>query len=207
MSDFDEFRFSFRDTSAEQKLAILRSESFRRLSVVQGFAEVLRRAFEQPLTDQQPEELKEWISNVVVSAQSLRDLIDVLTSLQNRGERGRPELRPYENLVDAIRETAQKLTLPLAEAIDDPTRIFVHNQYPLVLLDEPKYHREVSCALVKSGYSVELLSFVENRMFQVEHQVLSSTLDDVSKVIHQWLVEQRTLDEMQNLYPLSKNGG
>ncbi len=160
MSDFDEFRFSFRHASAEQKLAILRSESFRRLSVVQGFAELLRRAFEQPITDQQSEAIKEWLSKVVVSAQSLRDLIDALTSLQIRGEHGRPELRPYETLVDAIRGTAQKLTLPLAEAIDDPTRIFIHHQYPLVLLDEPKYHREISFALVKSGYSVELLSFV-----------------------------------------------
>jgi hypothetical protein len=207
MSDFDELRFSFRDASAEQRLAILRSETFRRLPIILGFAELLRRAFEQPVSDQKHEEMKEWISKVIFSTQSLRDLIDVLTSMQDEVERGRPELQSYESLIDAIRDTAQKLALPLAEAVDDPEKILIHSQYPLVLLDEPKYHREISFTLLGLGYAVDLLSFVENRMFRVEHQIVLSTLDEVSTVINQWLVEQRTLDEMQMLYPLPKNGG
>ena len=207
MSDFDELRFSFRDATAEQRLAILRSESLRRLPIIQGFAELLRRALEQPVSDQKQEEMKEWISNVILSAQSLRDAIDVLTSMQAQAERGRPELQPYASLLDAIRDTAQRLALPLAEAVDDPEKIHIHNQYPLVLLDEPKYHREISLTLIGSGYAVDLLSFIENRMFRVEHQIEVSTLDEVSIVINQWLVEQKTVDEMQMLYPLPEKGG
>jgi hypothetical protein len=44
-------------------------------------------------------------------------------------------------------------------------------------------------------------------MFQVEHQIAPQTLDDVAIVINLWLVEQRTLSEMQMIYPTHKNGG
>lgn len=207
MSNFDDYRFSFRDKPAEQKLQILRSEAFRELTVIQGFAELLRRSFEQAEASEKPDEIKDWVSRVITSTKTLRELIEAVTSSQSHNEHGLPELQPYESLLDAIREKSQKLVLPLAKVIDDETKIFVHNQYPLVLLDEPKYHREISFALVKSEYSVELLTFSENRMFQIEHQVFPKTLDDVAIVINQWLVEQSSLSEIQMAYPTRKNGG
>jgi hypothetical protein len=207
MSNFDEFRFSFRDSSAEQRLVILRSESHRYLPIILGYAELLRREFEQLEASEKSDELKNWLSKVIDSAQITRDLIDALTVPQSLEGRGLPELRPYESLLEAIRETAQKLSLPLAKAIDDTASILIHSQYPLVLLGEPKRHREIRFALVKSGYSVELLSLAENRMFQVEYQVSLSTLNDVAIVINQWLLEQRTASEIQKAYPLSKDGG
>jgi hypothetical protein len=207
MSKFDEFRFSFRDRTAEQKLQILRSESLRELAVIQGHAELLRRSFEQSKTDEKSDDPDEWISRVICSAQVMRELLDALTLSKNREGLGLPELQPYESLVEAVRDRAQILALPLAAAIDDPSRIFIHSQFPLVLLDEPKYHREISFALVNSGYSVELLSFVENRTFQIEYQVFVSTLDEVTTVINQWLLDQRTADEMRKVYPLQTNGG
>jgi hypothetical protein len=206
MSRYDEFRFSFRDSSAEEKLQILRSESFRTLPIIQGFSELLRRALEKSETVEKPDELNEWILKIRNSSQTLHDLIDVMTSSQNQ-ERGIPELRPYDNLLDAVRDTAQKSTLSLAKAIDDTSRIFVYSGYPLVLRDEPKFHRQIYFHLANSKYVVELLSWIDNRMFQSDLQVSFSTLDDVAIVINQWLLEKRTLDEMQALYPSSKKSG
>src|SRR5688572_9003252 len=188
MSDFDALRFSFRDNSAEEKLAILRSASLHGLPILRGFTELVSRALEQPNALEKSEDVAGMLSKVIDTASDLRELIEALSSPENREERGRAELRPYECLLEAIRDTAQKLALPLVEAIDDSRRIFVHSQYPLVLLDEPKHHRELSFSLIKSGYSVDLLSFVDNRMFQVEHQIFLSTLNDVAIVINQWLV-------------------
>ena len=207
MSDFDVLRFSFRDNSAEEKLAILHSASLQGLPIVRGFTELVSRALEQPNALDKSEDIVGMLSKVINAASDLRDLIEVLSSPENREERGRAELRPYECLLDAIRDTAQKLALPLAEAIDNSKRIFVQSQYPLVLLDEPMHHRELSFSIIKSGYSVDLLSFVENRMFQVEHQISLSTLNEVAVVINQWLLEQRTLHEMQRIYPLPNSGG
>ncbi len=204
MSNFDEFRFSFGNNPAEQKLQILRHEFLGKSAVIQGYAEILRQAFERPEMVQSPDELKDSISKIIDSEQYIRDLIDALTISHNREKYGLPELRPYENLLDAIRATAQKLALPLAEAIDDTSRIFVYSGYPLVLRDEPKYHRQIYFHLVNSKYVVELLSWIDNRMFQSDLQVSFSTLDDVAVVINQWLLEKRTLDEMQAIYPSSK---
>lgn len=204
MSNFDEFRFSFGNDPAEQKLQILRHEFLGKSAVIQGYAEILRQAFERPEMVQSADELKDSISKIIDSEQYIRDLIDALTISHNREKYGLPELRPYENLLDAIRVTAQKLALPLAEAVDDTSRIFICGQYPLVLRDEPKYHRQISFALVKSKFLVELFAFVENRMFQVEYEIVLSTLDDVAVVINQWLLEQRTLTQMQETYPLPK---
>ena len=207
MSNFDEFRFSFRRRPAEQKLQILRSESLREWAVVKGYAELLRRAFEQSETIENPDEIKDWVSKIVESTKTMWELIDAVTSFQNQNEHGVSELQAYESLVDAVHEKAQKLALPLAEAIHDDSKIFIHSQYPLVLLDEPKYHRQISFALVKSSYSVELWSFSESRMFQVECQVFPRTLDDVAIIVNQWLLEQRTLSEIQKVYPPNQNGG
>jgi len=204
MSNFDEFRFSFGNNPAEQKLQILRHEFLGKSAVIRGYAEILRRAFEQPETVQNPDEMKDSISKIIDSEQYIRDLIDALTISQSREKYGISELRPYDNLLDAIRETAKKLALPLAEAIDNGVKIFIVGQYPLVLRDEPRYHRQTSFSLVKSNYLVELDTFVENRMFQVEHEIFLSTLDDVAVVINQWLLEQRTLTQMQEAYPLHK---
>ena len=206
MSDFDALRFSFRDSSTEEKLAVLRSASLQGLPVIRGFTEVVSRALEQPEPLEQSEDIAGMLSKVIDTASDLRDLIEVLSFPNNHEEHGRPELRTYECLLDAIRDIAQKLALPLADAIDDPSRIFIHSQYPLVLLDEPRYRREVNFSLVRSGYSVELLSFVENRRFQVEHAISLSALNDVAIVINQWLLEQKTLGDMQMLYPLPSNG-
>jgi hypothetical protein len=104
--------------------------------------------------------------------------------------------------MEAVRATAQKLKLPLAEAMDDATKIFVHHKYPLVLLDEPKYFREISFRLANSKYVVELLSWVDNRMFQKEQEVILSSLDDVAKVINLWLLEKQTIKEIQDVYPV-----
>jgi hypothetical protein len=109
MSNFDEYRFSFRNKPAEQKLQILRSESFRELAVIQGFAELLYRASEQVETNEKSDEIKDWISRVLASTKTLQELIEAVTSSQNHNERGLPELQPYESLIDAIREKAQKL--------------------------------------------------------------------------------------------------
>ncbi|NOK64033.1 MAG: hypothetical protein GFH27_549409n7 [Chloroflexi bacterium AL-W] len=201
MSDFDVFRFSFRDSSAERKLAVLRMDSLIKLSAIRGYAELLHRFLEKPETCENPDELKEWASRVSEMAQFVHDLTDALTASQNREGRGLPELRPYDSLLDAIRDISQKLSLPLAEALDDTSRIFIHSQYPLVLLDEPRYHRKIAFALDKTGYSVELLTFAESRMFEIEGQVLLSNLEDAATVIDQWLLEQRTANDIQRMYP------
>ena len=206
MSDFDVFRFLFRDSSAERKLAVLRMESLIKLSAIRGYAELLHRFLETPETSKNPDELKDWAFRVSEMAQFVHDLTDALTASQNREGRGLPELRPYDSLLDAIRDVAQKLSLPLAEALDDTSRIFIHDQYPLVLLDEPRYHREIVFELDKSSYSVELLTFGQSRMFEVESQMLLSNLEDVATVIDQWLLEQRTANEIQRIYPSPEDG-
>jgi len=184
----------------------LRSEALQRLLIIQGFAQLLNQAFNQNevTKSDKPEEYKEWVAKILDYTQSLRVLLDAITSPQYREGIGLPELNPYENLLDAVRDTAQKLNLPLADAVNDETKIIVHSKYPLVLMDEPKFHREIRFHLANSKYVVTLLSWIDNRMFQEEYVISLSTLDNVTIVINQWLLEQRTLNEMKEIYPLLK---
>ena len=203
MTEFDEIRFSFRETPADQKLIVLRSETYQRLLIIKGFAELLRRGFDQPngAKTEKIEEYKEWLSKIIDSTKSLQVMFDAIALPQYRETAGLPELRPYESLLDAVRETAQKLNLPLSEAIDDGTRITIRGKYPLVLMDEPKYHREISFQLANSKYVVTLLSWIDDCMFQEEHAIHLSNLGDVATVINYWLLEQKALKEIQDSYP------
>lgn len=203
MTEFDELRFSFGEATTEQKLIGLRSEALQRLLIAQGYAKLLHQAFDQnDVTTNKSNEYKEWASKILEYTQSLQVLLDAITFPQYREGRGLPELNPYESLLDAIRDTAQKLSLSLEKTIDDTSKIFVHSKYPLVLMDEPKYHREISFQLENSSYVVELLSYVDSRMFQEEYRLSLSTLDDVAIIIDKWLLEKRTLNEIQEIYPL-----
>ncbi|MEP7135604.1 MAG: hypothetical protein ABI904_11795 [Chloroflexota bacterium] len=207
MTEFDELRFSFQEITAEQKLMSLRSEALQRLIIIHGFASLLHQALEQNKVSEtnKPDEYKEWVSKILDYTQSLKVLLDAITSPQYREGVGLPELSPYDNLLDAVHDTAQKSNLLLAEALSDETKIIVHSKYPLVLMDEPKFHREIRFHLANSKYVVTLLSWIDNRMFQEEHVISLSTLDDVAIVINRWLLEQRTLKQMQDAYPVPKS--
>lgn len=196
MSYFDIIRFQFGTLSAEHKLSILRAESLPLLSIVQGYGTLFHHTLEQQDSAAFMNDLILWGDTIVDRAKMLRDLIDALTIPQHHEGRGIPELRPYDTLLEAIQRTADKLALPLAEAIEDPTKVFVHNLYPLVLLDEPRYHREVAFSLVESRYAVQLLSWTKEQIFQVVHAVQLSSLDGVANVINQWLIEHRALEDI-----------
>ena len=212
MSKYDMFRFLFQNSSAEERLASLRGESLTNLHVINGYATILQKNFQESTTEAAD------LKKIIDASNELLDLIFAITELSHREmlekgiepewwKRGMLELKPFDSLGDAIRFTAQKLNLSLAIAIDDTSKIFIHSENPLVLLDEPKYHRQITFSLLELGYSVELLSFVEQRSFQVEYQISLSTLDDVAIVINKWLLEQRAVSEIQKEYPLPNNGG
>jgi len=206
------FRFLVRDSSAEERLANLRGDALAKLHVIKGYATIAYQKFQESTTD--AAELK----IIIDASDELLDLIFAVTEPSHREmiekgiepewwKRGISELKSFDSLGNAIQHTAQKLNLPLAIAIVDTSKIFIHSEYPLVLLDEPKYHRQIMFSVLELSYSVELLSFVEERSFQVEYQISLSTLDDVAIVINKWLLEQRAVSEIQKEYPLPNNGG
>ena len=200
MPYYDEFRFSFGHLSPEQKLANLRPEALRILMRLQGYGALLLQVIKQPSSEERPEDLEEWCKQIVDGSSELRDLIEAFTWPHHKdGQLGLPELRPYDSLLDAVRETAHKLALPIASTIDDTSKVFLHSQYPLVLLDEPRYQREVMFSLVESDYSVQLLSWTDQRMFRVEYEVSPSSLDEAVTIISHWLMEHWTTDEIKQV--------
>lgn len=198
MSYFDSIRFQFGTLPAEQKLRILRAESMCWLPTIQGYGRLLQYTVEQPDVSALTSEILPWCQALVQSAEMLRDLVDALTYPHHRTDRGMPELRLYANLLDAVKDTAHALALPLAPAIDDTTKVFVHSLYPLVLLDEPTYHREVSCSLETSQYVVQLLSWTSKQMFEVVLELRLMSLPAVAVVISSWLIEQRSLEDVRD---------
>ncbi len=175
---------------------ILRIESRRMFTSIHGHGKLLSRAIEEQKTLETPRDLKEWCAQIVENAEMMRDLIDALSRPDYREDRGLPELRPYDTLLDAVMDAAQRLDLPLAQAFADPSKVFLHSEYPLVLLDLPNKQREITFDLVQSRYRIELLSLIDNRIFRPESEIWPESLIIVATVIDQWLLENRTADEI-----------
>jgi hypothetical protein len=147
MTFFDICRFQFGNIPAERKLMILRVESRRMFTSIQGHGALLSRAIEEQETLETSRDLRESCARIIENAEMVRDLIDALTKPDYREDRGLPELRPYDTLLDAVKDVAQRLALPLAQAFAEPSKVFVHSEYSLVLLDLPAKQREVTFEL------------------------------------------------------------
>ena len=196
MSFFDSIRFQFGSLPAEERLSILRAESVPLLSSIQGYSALMRHLLGQgePLTPSR--DMAAYCSTLASQAQRLRDLIDALANPQYCKERGSPELSPYDSLLDAVKHTADKLAVPLRDALTDASQVSVHSHYPLVLLNEPKYHREAIFSLGETDYEVQLLEWTDERMFRVVAEQPLLSLDSVVRVISHWLIEHWTADEI-----------
>jgi hypothetical protein len=189
MSYYDVIRFQFATLPAEQKLKVLRAESLRWLSSVQGHGLLLQKKLIHAQHAEGSDELLRSADAIIHNVTLLSDLIDGLIIPQQREERGSAELRPYESLLAAVKDAAHHATLSLYDVIDDATKVFIHSMYPLVLLDEPRYHREVSFFLEDSRYVVELLAWTEDRSFRLISQMYPPSLMSVAALINQWIVE------------------
>lgn len=198
MSFFDSIRFQFGSLPAEERLSILRAESVPLLNSMQGYSALMCRLLAQAEPPAPPHDMAEYCSTLEHQARRLRDLIDACANPQYYKERGRPELRPYDSLLDAVKHTADKLAVPLRDALTDASQVFVHSLYPLVLCNEPEDHREAIVSLGATDYAVQLLEWTDERMFRVVATQPLVSLDAVVRVISQWLIEHWTVEEIDH---------
>ena len=187
MSQFDVFRFKFGNGPAEERLVVLRGEGLRLANYILAYSELILHDLEEIPRSIASLEIKESSLSIRDKAKELRNLLDALTAPHYREQLGLPALRPYDTLLDAVKETSKTLELSLAKALENG-ELYVHSDYPLVIWDSPKPQRKIAFELAESQYRVQLLSLVDGRQFVLEGEIRPKTLEKVAKIIQSWLL-------------------
>lgn len=196
MSTFDIIRFQFGNASAEQKLAILRVESLTLLGVIQGYSDLLIREVDDFSSINLPSELKEYSLIIKDTSRRLSELFEALTAPQYRERYGLPELKPYDTLLDALKQTAVTLKLPLAEALENNT-LLTRDDYPVVIWDSGEPQHQILFELLESQYRVQLLvaeTAGKNQIFRVVKEAKPETLNEATEIIQRWLLDELSDD-------------
>lgn len=191
MSSFDIFRFQFGNASAEEKLAILRSESLVPLNVIQGYSDLLIREVDNISSTEVPPELKEYSLIIKDTSRKLSEYFEALTAPHFRERYGLAELKPYDTLLDALKQTAVTLKLPLAEALENNI-LHTRDDYPVWIWDSGEPQHKIQIELLESQYRVRLLvsdTMGKNQIFRVVKEAKPKTLNEAIETIQRWLLD------------------
>jgi hypothetical protein len=140
MLNYDKIFSEFGNLPAEEKLAVLRSETRTLLTSARGFAKIILTLVEERKPQDLPDDIEKWCSIVVEQLDQLQDVIEGLTDQQHRDgsqqelqeqiaqedqERNNywwlrlqyelPELQQYRSFIEAVDQTAQQLGIELTE--------------------------------------------------------------------------------------------
>jgi hypothetical protein len=222
MPTYDEYREFVADSSAEQKLAILRSESRQLLAGICGYTTLILKLVEERGAPQMPPEFSDWCQSAAIHSQELADLVGALTDSKHRDllrqeqeERERvravnfwkeeqadlPELQNYASFLEAVQQTALKLDVSL------PSHIQITNFYhPSVMSAFASSERRVNIQSVVSrhnkrpiGYFVALSNLAADELHTKgpRYQGITRSLDEAVVMLHQWLVDKWSQEQMQ----------
>lgn len=223
----------FANTPAEEKLAILRSESKRILSTAHGYSLIMHKLIEERRPLELPDDFEVWCKKVADSVEEVQDLIDALTDQEHRSvfrdeqakrdrefgemlwkghQQGLPELQSYACLRDAVEQTAHRLGLSLfaSEAkIDDS---FWHPG-GMVYFYAPERRAHIGAQASQRdsrrylGYAIILEWLSDKRNVKWgRHEGLAPSLDEAVTVLHHWLIGKQELQIIQREFQWMSNG-
>jgi hypothetical protein len=132
MATYDEIRTLVENSSDGEKLQILRSESRRVLSTVQGYSHLIHDLAKERDISDLPDDFLQWCEVVIKGTVELQDLIEGVTDHEHRSiyqqeraqrdkelaatlwkdaQTGLPELRSYSGLKEAVEQLVQQMGL------------------------------------------------------------------------------------------------
>jgi len=180
---YDTFRFMFGNLSAEQRLQVLRPESKRYFSAIQGYTQLLQHRAEQGRINEDPDEIQLCLQKVIVNTTELKEIVLALTG--GHDSYGREELRPYTTLFEAIVAIAKIHQLAL-----DPSILIVHMHYPLVLRWDKNGEGQCRVELLENGYKLVLYKMEVRQQTSYWQESLVdevSSLENVVEKLSSWL--------------------
>ena len=192
MSLFDMIRFQAGNASPEQKLAFLRPETFRLLNFIKGYATLIEHDVGKLANSDITSELKEDSLNLKKYSEELSELIAAITAPEYREKYGLAELKPYDTLLDALKETAVTLKLPLAKALENNI-LHTGEDYPVVVWDSGEPQHKIQFELLESQYHVRLLvsdTVEKMQIFRVVKEGKPKTLNEATEIIQRWLLDE-----------------
>ncbi len=197
MSSFDILRFQFGNAPAEQRLANLRPEGLRLINPIKGYSELLVHELEKSIPQNVAPEIKDWSLIIRDKIKELEELFEAFTAPDYRERFGLPELKPYNTLLDAVKQTAVTLKLPIYQALVE-SELYIHSEYPLVIWDSPKPAHQIVWELVENQYRVQTYSIVSSeseRLFTKDDEFWPSTLEEVATIIQHWYIDKENPEE------------
>ena len=231
MPNYDDYRRLVKDRSAEEKLATLRPEAIRLLSMLHGYGMLVHKLVQERGAIQMPPDFIDWCKKIVDNTEELMDLVEAFTDVKHRNdlrqehqesERARaeahwkaeqeefPELKSYSSFTDAVKQTANKLSLSFPDDMEI-TNIFFPSVLSVFSTEERRVNIHAVLPVQKIrpvGYVVVLSKLGPDGLSAVgsKHEGLTKSLDEVVTVICQWLVEKWALEEIQATHEWMKSG-
>jgi hypothetical protein len=232
MPNYDEFREMFANNSAEEKLAILRSEARQRLTIAYGFSLLINKLIEERKPPELPDDFGDWCKKVTGSLEELQDLIDALTGGEDRSvfkeerakhdkeigemiwkseQQGLPELQSYKSLGDALEQTTHKLKLSLFTPDIKIDESFLYPGGIVYFFAEDRRAHIGAQASQSSdhnylGYTITLEWLIDKRNLKWKHfKGLTKSLDEAVVVLHHWLVEKQEFQNIQKKFQWMHN--
>jgi hypothetical protein len=191
MSTFDHIRFAFSTFPAEQRLAMLHTESVRVLSMIHGHALLLHPTSAASDAHGESDRRAADCDAIVAYVRELRAITAALAHPHQHTDLGSAELAPFARLLDAIKSAAAANNSALAAAIDDPHQLMILQHYPLVVQNAPPFQRQIMLILTGQRYRVDLdqwnLSGAQPILEPIR-QVSCTTLIEVVQLMEYWLL-------------------
>lgn len=226
MVDYDELREQFAGATESEKLSAIRMESVQRMSVIQGYAEIiLMLAKERDISDM-PDDFPKWCEYIVQNAETMSTVIRALTDSQHQSiteqenatrhrelgemlwkdaQNGLPELKPYESLRDAIKKLSIETDMQLEIS---KLRIDDSYLYPGGGIHYSDGKRHVRVGTQKAsvgtnylGYRVAVSFVVDKRnMKSVKFEGITNSLNVVIELLFDWFETGLDIDQLLEKY-------
>ncbi|GEM_PF-3001658 len=223
MSDYEEYRSFFVDSSNEDSRYLLKAEARRLLVPLIGYADIVSNLVEERGVPQMPDDFSQWCSSILSNARKLNDLIDAATDSRHRleyqkeksardlqlgttlwkdAQKGLPELQSYSSLKDAIEQTAKENHFSLVEHLSDEIRVTDDFLAPggLVYFHGSKRSARVGTRKQYTkyiGYSIAIRWLTDARNLKWdEYECLAPSLNETVIVLNYWLAGDWSLPKL-----------
>lgn len=110
--------------------------------------------------------------------------IDRLITMKVNAFSGRDKSRDLFDICFLFEHYPQFFDIAQLESIATKIYYFGEEELDLLLLDEIHTHRLISCGAVKIGFSSAFLQKVQNRLNELENQLMNENIEPISKSIN-----------------------
>jgi len=227
--NYDDIFSSSENLSPDEKLANLRNEAKQIFFTLLPRAEMILDLVKERKAQEMPDDFEDRCAEVLQQIKMLQDLVEGLTDRQHRDvsrqqheremkladrasheqwwrrlQSKLPELQPYENIVQAIAQTAQRLVVPWDDNIREKNHKNADYTFVTLMGAERKVRVGIQVTTYKETgffYFVKLEWLADQRNLDWrEYTSLTHSLEDAIVVTSRWMFEQWTLAQIQKNY-------